>query len=127
VRRDDLTEDQLAGLDLNERSDVSCGLLQLVVARQGHIQLDMVMDCPTEASGLRQAKETRDSLCDTADSPDDLECHFSLPWLGHAQGTAAAGGTRAEPRSRLLPALTGWSGRGESNPHYELGKLEFYH
>jgi hypothetical protein len=37
------------------------------------------------------------------------------------------GSAPARRQGRLLTWDAGWSGRGESNPHRELGKLEFYH
>ena len=56
VRRYSLAKCQLADLELNECSDVSRGLLQLVVSLQSRIQLDVIVDRPTEASRLRRPR-----------------------------------------------------------------------
>ena len=37
------------------------------------------------------------------------------------------GGGAAKEAAGSLTCAWGWSGRRESNPHRELGKLEFYH
>jgi hypothetical protein len=53
--------------------------------------------------------------------------------LRHTAATLAAAldGLARDPKweacSRLLTCAHGWSGRRESNPHRELGKLEFCH
>jgi hypothetical protein len=48
------------------------------------------------------------------------------PAGGHVEGTMVRGGERRKV-GRLVTCAWRWSGRRESNPHRELGKLEFCH
>jgi hypothetical protein len=48
------------------------------------------------------------------------------PAGGHVEGTTVHGGEAANGQ-QAVDLRSGWSGRRESNPHRELGKLEFCH